>query len=423
MNTKYLQPFSLLLTFFFIILSFSLFSFLVFWISFAQQNIDGSTTIDESDLVCEPKFYEVTAYYSPLPDQYHYWQWSYEAEKKMNGEWKAWASWKEVFNGMIAAPKNYVFGQKIYIDGFGRGEVSDRWWAIVTAADNENTWLDRIDIWAWYGEEWLMRALTIGRKVVEWKSCDSTFDVQVWFDFPADNLLKHFFKISLYDRVLIQWDKNIRVYELNSYLAGLWYKIEKTPNYTSETKNAICSFQQAQDIYTSSDPRCGVFDVMTQALFKQAVIDEKIAPTNIRERTTYPTIKKYIDDIMLWENTVVPLEDKTVVTTTPKNISVVTYDFSSLERNFSRTYKIGETVDDILYLHIKLTLMWYYKGPLTRTYSAESIQAVYDFQVAHGILDTYADRSEVRGTFWPVTRKTLNNYKINDIIYKLLWRS
>ncbi|USN58940.1 MAG: hypothetical protein H6767_02385 [Candidatus Peribacteria bacterium] len=61
----------------------------------------------------------VTAYYSPLPDQDSYMKGSYEADIRLNGRGTHGASGKEVFTGMIAAPKTYAFGTKIYLEGYG----------------------------------------------------------------------------------------------------------------------------------------------------------------------------------------------------------------------------------------------------------------------------------------------------------------
>lgn len=112
----------------------------------------------------------VSAYYSPLPNQKYYFKWSYEADVKLNWKWIRWASWKEVYPWMIAAPKSYMFWLKIYLEWVWIVEVADRWWAIVSTDKKESRWYnyDRLDIWMWYGEEWLARALSFGKKEVAW---------------------------------------------------------------------------------------------------------------------------------------------------------------------------------------------------------------------------------------------------------------
>lgn len=113
------------------------------------------------------KKFIVTAYYSPLPNQTHYIMWSYAAEIRMNGKGIRGASWKKVFSWMLAAPQNYAFGTKIALSGLGIGEVADRGGAIVKAWER-NFAHDRIDVWVWWWEAWLQRAMYWWNRVVEW---------------------------------------------------------------------------------------------------------------------------------------------------------------------------------------------------------------------------------------------------------------
>lgn len=66
---------------------------------------------------------------------------------------------------MLAAPGKYAFGTKIYLDGLGIGEVSDRGGAIVPAGQRGYAH-DRIDIWMGHGDEGLQRALFWGKRKV-----------------------------------------------------------------------------------------------------------------------------------------------------------------------------------------------------------------------------------------------------------------
>lgn len=72
------------------------------------------------------KNFIVTAYYSPLPDQSFYLKGSYEADIRLNGNGTHGASGKEVYVGMLAGPKTYAFGTKVYLEGLGIGTVDDR---------------------------------------------------------------------------------------------------------------------------------------------------------------------------------------------------------------------------------------------------------------------------------------------------------
>ncbi len=109
--------------------------------------------------------FTVTAYYSPLPGQSFYAKGSYEADKRLNGEGIAGASGRKVFPGMLAAPKAYPFGTKIYLEGLGIGTVTDRGGAIVEAGNRGQNY-DRIDVWMGHGEEGLRRAMKWGIRTV-----------------------------------------------------------------------------------------------------------------------------------------------------------------------------------------------------------------------------------------------------------------
>lgn len=116
----------------------------------------------------EERKFIVTAYYSPLKWQKKYSTGSYWGDIRLNGEWTHWASGSPVYYGFIAAPKNYPFGTKIYLEGFGNGVVEDRGGAIVNAGKRWHEY-DRLDIWMWYGDVGLNRALNWGKRTVNWK--------------------------------------------------------------------------------------------------------------------------------------------------------------------------------------------------------------------------------------------------------------
>lgn len=133
------------------------------------------------------KLFIVTAYYSPLPNQKVYLRWSYERDIRLNWNWVAWASGKKVFPWMLRAPKTYSFWTKLFLEWFWTWEISDRWWAIITL----NKWwekIDRIDIWMWYGEEWLKRALSWWKRQVYGNFVDNNSKISVSLSsFPSPN--------------------------------------------------------------------------------------------------------------------------------------------------------------------------------------------------------------------------------------------
>lgn len=116
----------------------------------------------------EETYFVATAYYSPLPDQSRYTTGTYAWDIRLNGSWKITASWKTVFQGLLAGPKNYPFGTKIYFEWYGVWEIADRWGAIVKAWERWHSY-DRIDIWMWHGDEGLARALKWWTRTIKWK--------------------------------------------------------------------------------------------------------------------------------------------------------------------------------------------------------------------------------------------------------------
>lgn len=169
----------------------------------------------------ETKSFIVTAYYSPLPDQEYYLKGNYEDELRLNWRWIRWASWEEVFDWMLAWPKKYAFGTKIYLEWIWTWVIADRWWAIVEA------WVrwydsDRIDVWMWYGDEGLKRALSWWKRKVTWKIVWKpentwTWNVSVWFDFTAWNV-----NLSKYKK-----DNREYIYTKNLWIEDSWDDVKK----------------------------------------------------------------------------------------------------------------------------------------------------------------------------------------------------
>lgn len=110
----------------------------------------------------------VTAYYSPVLWQNRYTTWTYFGDVKLNWSWKSTASWKKVFAWLIAAPKNYEFWTKIKLEWLWVWIVEDRWWSIKNSSKSGFDY-DRIDVWMWYWDEWLTKALKWWKRKVTWK--------------------------------------------------------------------------------------------------------------------------------------------------------------------------------------------------------------------------------------------------------------
>ncbi|MBI5754382.1 peptidoglycan-binding protein [Candidatus Peregrinibacteria bacterium] len=111
------------------------------------------------------KTFIISAYYSPLPCQARYFKGSYDADMKLNGGGRG-ADGRDVYAGMIAAPKSYEFGTKMDIPGVGIVAVHDRGGAIVPAGVQGNAY-DRLDVWMGFGDKGMARALDWGKRTVE----------------------------------------------------------------------------------------------------------------------------------------------------------------------------------------------------------------------------------------------------------------
>ncbi len=129
-----------------------------------KKEVQKQTNVEKID----ETYFVVTAYYSPLPGQEYYLKWNYEDEVILNWKWIKWASWKKVFSWMLASPESYKFGTKIYLEWLWVWSVEDRWWAIVSAWERWYEY-DRIDVWMWYWDEWLKRALYWWKRKVKWQ--------------------------------------------------------------------------------------------------------------------------------------------------------------------------------------------------------------------------------------------------------------
>ena len=108
----------------------------------------------------------VTAYYSPLPNQQHYYLGSYDEDIAFNGQGIAGTDGTNVYPGMIAAPPEYPFGTRIELPDIGAvGTVHDRGGRIVAGENGAH----HIDLWMGAGEEGLARALEWGARKITGK--------------------------------------------------------------------------------------------------------------------------------------------------------------------------------------------------------------------------------------------------------------
>ena len=194
----------------------------------------------------EESYFIVTAYYSPLPNQKHYLKWDFESEKKLNGNWIIWASWKKVFSWMLAAPKWYKFWTKIYLEWLGVWEVSDRWGAIVHAWNRGYNY-DRIDLWVWYWDEGLKRALYWGKRKIKWKIVSYKTPITINNKkIPAPNWATKWLKkiSSIFNTPLWKWSNKEQIKKLQKFLQKIGlYNWEIDWIYNKKIIDIIYNFQ------------------------------------------------------------------------------------------------------------------------------------------------------------------------------------
>lgn len=224
------------------------------------------------------KTFRISAYYSPLPCQSWYVTGSYEGDIRLNGRGTNGADGTEVYPGMIAAPKTYAFGTKMYIPGIGTTAVHDRGGAIVDA-NNYSGEYDRLDVWMGYGDTGLARALNWGKRNidvtvygvdssivedvylpgftpyeannVQCSSVPTTIESVEFIDAPAPDTSSNYFNYA-FDK----GDHSNDVLKLQEELAIMnFYKAESTGVFDDLTEHALFKFQQSQGIvadeYTS----------------------------------------------------------------------------------------------------------------------------------------------------------------------------
>jgi len=305
---------------------------------------------------CYKKYIKFSAYYSPIYGQKFYYKWNFYLEKRLNWRWIRWASWRRVFNWMLAGPKNYKFGTKIYIPGLWVWQVEDRWGAIVNAGKRWEKY-DRIDIWVGKWDKALTRALSFGKQVRLARVCPPSKRIKVGFNYSKFPILKWFFKKTLWSIGLSYGRKDRWVRTLQEYLVKLGYMKHKPTGYFGRlTKIALTKFQNANWIKTRY---YGYFGPKTRVKLKQIIL----------KKWTYnkvPVIKK---------------EKKKVEKNNIKKRKI-NNELALLKRWLGKWYNTYEV--KILQKYLKK--MWYYNWKIDGFYGVDTVQAVAKFQVKNGII-------------------------------------
>ena len=358
-------------------------------------------------------YFRVTAYYSPLPDQNYYIKGNYWAEKRMNWEWIRWASGKPVFSGMLAAPKNYAFWTKIELKWLWIWEVADRGGAIVKAWER-NFKYDRIDIWVWYWDEGLRRAMYWGNRVIEWTIISSNSKVNLNYNtIPAptwaipktranNTIIKTItkvieqktdFELKLEDELKIfekkvETDGDTKILQERLKKLGL-YKWKIDWNYNNITE-IISKYQLDKELIKKLwDAWTWYFWPKTRLSLKQdykeLLIKEKEEEDKIKE------FEKQLEELKI------NIEKQ--ATTKLNEIWIVKF------------WEISPAVRE---LQITLNQLWYFDHKDTAIFWNKTKQAILEYQLDKKII---ANNYELWAWhFWPNTRKQLRN----DIADKIL---
>lgn len=311
----------------------------------------------------------ITAYYSAVRGQQRYATGSYESELILEGNGTNGADGTQVFVGMIAASKQYPFGTKVYIPGFGMGEVHDRGGAIRGQC--------RLDIWMGKGDLGLSRALAWGKRTVVCRIFmpgrpvpPGLDDAAAKLQIPAatrqvtgDPVVKPF-----YDHDLTEGNTDAQVKDLERDLKKLQY-FHGTPDeaYDLATAQAVFAFQKSQDIVRSEDSYgAGYFGYQTRrALSRWRAGDAKLTPaTKSEQAQPQPQLQ-----------------------------------------NLRRVISKGERSDEVFQAQELLGKLGYFPGQSTGIYGDQTRAAILKFQQEHGIVASAADKGA--GSLGPVTAKAL----------------
>lgn len=320
----------------------------------------------------------VTAYYSPLPNQEYYLKWNYEDEIRLNWRGIKWASWLNVFNWMLAWPAKYPFWTKIYLEWFWTWIISDRWWAIVEAWER---WydVDRIDIWMWEWDEWLRKALSWGKRKINWKIIEmwtstATNKSNIWFNCSVSSNMSEIYNINVWP------DSNKdKLLKLQKKLKEVWiYKWEMDWRYNNELKNSLIKFQIENGILKSHNDY--------GAWYWGAKTRQKLA---IKEPEL---LKKNINVVINTENKEVKKINENIV----------------LSKDIFTTYvSPGSNNEDVKLLQTKLKEIELYKWELNWKYS-DLHQVILSYQLDNNIIKS---KTEVWAWhFWPKTRESIKNH-------------
>lgn len=376
------------------------------------------------------RYFVVTAYYSPLPGQTYYLKWNFEAEKRLNGNWTHWASWRGVFEWMLAAPKNYGFWTMIQLEWVGVWVVADRWGAIVNAWQR---WYrhDRIDIWMWYGEEGLKRALKWWKRTIRWKIVwydrNATWSVDVdKFPAPQSAVARLSQAGSIYSKGIWIWDARKNILELQNLLRakGL-YSGPIDWRYNKTLISELVDFQLKNNlIKTEYDYWAGYWWTKTRALVKTLPYNESYNQTEATEKAPSQwkkITKSWIESI--FTKTVWPYSPENEVKDLQKVMKHIWRYEWEIDGRFDKDFKntlIKYQIDTKVILSENNLWAWYF-GPKTRE-QAKADYNVYTAlekqKVAREEAEKIAKEQEEKMKKELIAKSNIHSEKVLDTIGK-----
>ncbi len=347
-------------------------------VALAEEDVPPPPAEEEAEYYLQN--FIITAYYSPLPGQEYYVTGSYEGDIRLNGNGTNGADGTPVFPGMIAAPKSYPFGMKLYIPGVGMTSIHDRGGAIVDAGVRGNSY-DRLDIWMGHGDEGLRAALGWGKRTVECRVYGVKPEIEeaVYYDqyLSVENVYTETFLNDLeFDKDIYYGESGDEVSKMQQYLMDWGYLTEVTGFYGEDTANAIFNFQMDYDIVSDGDQLgAGHFGPQTRRKFDDLInggVSEEVTKVNKGESL----MAKYPD---LFEE----------------------------QDLFTASLGLGDTGNSVTQLQEELQKLGYLRIAPTGYFGDTTAHALFKFQQSQGLVSTAADSGA--GYLGPQTRSVINS--------------
>lgn len=346
----------------------------------AVTEVPPPPSVDEPDYYLQT--FIITAYYSPLLGQERYVTGSYEGDIYLNGNGTHGADGTPVFPGMIAAPKTYAFGTKMYIPGVGLTSVHDRGGAIVTSGNRGNAY-DRLDIWMGHGDEGLRNALGWGKRTVEVMvyGIKPELEEAVYFDVysTVENLATQIFLNPLtFPNDLYYGNSSDEIKSMQGYLKEWGYlSMEPDGFYGSDTAQAVFQFQLDFDIVSGPDELgSGHFGIRTRQKFDQLIKGGTETQALLEEVLGKNLLAKYAD----------LYEEKTF---------------------FSTAIGLGDSGEVVRDLQKELQNLGYLRLEPTGYFGETTEHALFKFQQTQGLVMSKEESGA--GYLGPRTREVLNS--------------